>query len=148
MTRPAGDLVRQANEPSSHPALTRSVSGRPVLHCRRPAHDGRQDGVGAGFGSIVPPARYRNSWAVSVADIVLPATSFNPVASSQPTTFPNGLTLSNPRRQAAHHPGGVRALPQMLLNFGRTRFLGKSSHEIGASWTPSSEMPAAPHRWS
>ncbi len=37
---------------------------------------------------------------------------------------------------------------QMLLNFGRTRSPGRSSREIGDSWTPSSEGPAATHRWT
>ena len=37
----------------------------------------------------------------------------------------------------------------MLLNFGRTRSPGRSSREIGdSSWTPSSEGPAATHRWT
>ena len=37
---------------------------------------------------------------------------------------------------------------QMLLNFGRTRSPGRSSREIGDSWTLSSEGPAAMHRWT
>ena len=36
---------------------------------------------------------------------------------------------------------------QMLLNFGRARSPGGSSHEIRASWTPPSERLAATHRW-
>ena len=34
----------------------------------------------------------------------------------------------------------------MILNFSRTRSPGGSSHEIGDSWTPSSERLAATHR--
>ena len=37
---------------------------------------------------------------------------------------------------------------QMLLNFDCTRSPGRSSHEIGDSWTPSSERLAATHRWT
>ena len=36
----------------------------------------------------------------------------------------------------------------MLLNFGRTRSPGRSSREMGDGWTPSSEGPAATHRWT
>ena len=42
--------------------------------------------------------------------------------------------------------GAAHCLKQMLLNFGRTRFPGGSSHEIRDSWTPSSERLAATHR--
>ena len=58
------------------------------------------------------------------------------------------VTLAQHLVSRVNHSCRRIASNQMLLNFGRTRSPGRSSHEIGDIWTPSSERLTATHRWS
>ena len=79
-------------------------------------------------------------------DEIEPLLRNDPTGKLKATTIIDWLTEEHPGRFSASQLRTRIASNHMLLNFGYRRSSGRSSHEIGDNWPPSSGRLAAMHR--